>query len=159
MLFLSHQFYYYSPICVYSSKWSRPFRFSTQNFVCMFPLPHPSHHPQPDCPNSTGQGVQITKLLIMKFSVVPSPPLSLSGPKTPTPLQVFQLGFCMYFWSLQCMQHVTPMSSSFRILRPSSVNNLYILLYYASFPHIRPLRGNVKHFLNTLIYITPVMMA
>jgi hypothetical protein len=60
-----------------SPQWSLSFRFSHQNPVLASPFPHPSYMPRPShsswCyhPHDRGWGVQIIKLLIMKFSPLP----------------------------------------------------------------------------------------
>ena len=57
-----------------SSKWTLSFRFSRQNVVWIYLLPHPCHMPRSSYssrlkhPNSIQRDLQILKLLIMQFS-------------------------------------------------------------------------------------------
>jgi hypothetical protein len=60
-----------------STKWSLSLRFLHQNLVHASPRPYPRYMPRPSDssrfyhPHNIGSGVQITKLLIMKFSPLP----------------------------------------------------------------------------------------
>ena len=60
-----------------SSKWSLSLRFPHRNPVYNFPLPHkcymprPSHSSRLDRPNNIWWGVQIIKILIIKFAPFP----------------------------------------------------------------------------------------
>ena len=60
-----------------SSKWSLGLRLTDQNPVCISALPHtccmpyPSHSSRFDHPKNIGWGVEIIKLLIMLFSLLP----------------------------------------------------------------------------------------
>jgi hypothetical protein len=64
------------PSAAWSSKWILPFRLPDQHFVtssnfsyrCY--IPDPFHTPRFDFPNNMWSSVQVTKLLIMKFSPV-----------------------------------------------------------------------------------------
>jgi hypothetical protein len=67
-----------------SPQWPLSLRFPHQNPINASPIPHPRYMPRPShCsrfyhPHNIGWGVQITKLLIMRFSLLPCYLVTLS---------------------------------------------------------------------------------